>query len=430
MTNLSYHIPIWLMGFISGMTILLSGNTMNFWLTQEKLDKTSIGMFALVSLPYAISFVWSPILDHIRIPFLSRFFGMRFSWIIVLQISLSLAISQIGKVSPHENLELFAILGLLISFLSSTQDVALGALRAKILPPGKQGTTSGVYIFGYRIGMLIGSSGAIYASVYMSWSEIYVIFSNIILYFPIVLYIACMRHLTDDMDDANPSFSTILGNLMRSPKLLAMSRMTNTMKFWHQALQNVGPTSFIITILLYLILYRLPDNFISIMINPFLVETGFDALHIATVGKFLGITTAIIGGLIAGYAMNRIKIIDALLYFGIIHALSHLLFIFQNHMGDNIYSLFLVIGIESTTGGMVMAAYIAFITGLCSGKYSATQYAFFSSMMGISRSIFPSIAGIIATDFGWNNFFLFVTVITIPPLWMSVKVRKMLEGRP
>ena len=99
----------------------------------------------------------------------------------------------------------------------------------------------------------------------------------------------------------------------------------------------------------------------------------------------------------------------------------------DSYYGHNIYSLFIVIGVESITGGMVMASYIAFITSLCKGKYSATQYSFFSSMMGISRSIFPSISGIISTNFGWNYFFLFITIITIPPLWLSVKVKKILS---
>ena len=401
------------MGFISGMTLLITGNTMNFWLTQEKIDKTSIGMFALVSLPYAISFLWSPILDHVKIPILSRFFSMRFSWIIVLQVTLSIAVFMISNISPIENIKIFAALGFVIALLSSTQDVALGALRAQIVPSAKQGIVSGIYIFGYRIGMLIGSSGAIYASVYMSWSEIYKIFANIILYFPMVLFITAGRYLnvSDDIE-----------------KTQEISRYLS-LDFWRNALMNVGSAGFVITILIYLILYRLPDNFISIMINPFLVETGFDALQISTVGKFLGITTAIIGGIIASFVMHRIKIIDALLYFGIIHALSHLLFIFQNHMGDNIYTLFLVIGAESITGGMVMAAYIAFITSLCTGKYSATQYAFFSSMMGISRSIFPSLSGLIVMHAGWNNFFFFVTLLTIPPLRMSLRVRKMLEKK-
>ena len=411
MTYISYYLPIWLIGFISGMTLLITGYTMNFWLTQEKIDKTSIGMFALVSLPYAISFLWSPILDHVKIPILSRFFSMRFSWIIVLQILWSIAVFAISNISPIEDFKTFASLGLVIAFLSSTQDVALGALRAKIVPANKQGSVSGIYIFGYRIGMLIGSSGAIYASVYMSWNEIYKIFATIILYFPIVLFITAGRYLYGE--DTIEEESVI-------------SRYIS-LDFWRKALTGVGSVAFVITILIYLVLYRLPDNFIGIMFNPFLVETGFDALQISTVGKFLGVVTAIIGGIIASWVMHRITIIDALLYFGIIHALSHLLFIFQNYMGNNIYTLFFVVGTESITGGMVMAAYIAFITSLCTGKYSATQYAFFSSMMGISRSVFPSLSGLIVTHAGWNNFFLFVTLITIPPLWMSVKVRGMLK---
>lgn len=405
-----YFLPIWLMGFISGMTLLITGNTMNFWLAHEKVDLTSIGMFSLISVPYAISFLWSPILDHLKIPIFSRFFGMRFGWIIILQISLSIAVFYISDLSPHENLYEFAFMGLVIAFLSSTQDVALGALRTKIVSSDKQGVVSGIYIFGYRIGMLIGSSGAIYASIYMPWNEIYKVFATIILYFPIMLFIVAGRYLHDEIKDQE---SDILRYL--------------SFDFWRKALANIGTGVFVFTILIYLVLYRLPDNFIGIMINPFLIDTGFDAMQIATVGKFLGITTAIVGGLIASLVMRKVKIIDALLYFGIIHALSHLLFIFQNHMGDNIYTLFLVIGTESITGGMVMAAYIAFITSLCNGKYSATQYAFFSSMMGISRSIFPSLSGLIVTYAGWNNFFLFVTLITIPPLWMSIKIRNMLK---
>jgi PAT family beta-lactamase induction signal transducer AmpG len=269
-----------------------------------------------------------------------------------------------------------------------------------------------VYIFGYRIGMLVGSSGAIYASVYMSWGEIYKIFAGIILYFPIVLYLVTYKISMESQNELETKEEGL-------SKYISLS-------FWRDALKNIGSKKVVMTILIFLILYRLPDNFISMMINPFLVETGFDALQISTVGKFLGILTAIIGGMIAGFVMKKIKIIDAVLYFGIIHALSHLFFIMQNNLGNNIYSLFIVIGVESITGGMVMASYIAFITSLCSGKYLATQYAFLSSMMGISRSIFPSISGVIVTMLGWNNFFFLITIITIPSILILIKLRKML----
>jgi PAT family beta-lactamase induction signal transducer AmpG len=408
----SYNIAVLVMGFISGMTLLLSGNTMNFWLTAAHIDKTSIGIFALISIPYAVSFIWSPILDHVKVPFLHRFFGLRFSWIICIQILLSFAVLELSKVTPNDNIMQFAAIGLVIAFLSSTQDIALGALKAEIIPRDAIGSSAGVYIFGYRIGMLVGSSGAIYASVYMSWGEIYKIFAGIILYFPIVLYLVTYKISMESQNELETKEEGL-------SKYISLS-------FWRDALKNIGSKKVVMTILIFLILYRLPDNFISMMINPFLVETGFDALQISTVGKFLGILTAIIGGMIAGFVMKKIKIIDAVLYFGIIHALSHLFFIMQNNLGNNIYSLFIVIGVESITGGMVMASYIAFITSLCSGKYLATQYAFLSSMMGISRSIFPSISGVIVTMLGWNNFFFLITIITIPSILILIKLRKML----
>jgi PAT family beta-lactamase induction signal transducer AmpG len=368
------------------------------------VDKTSIGIFTLISLPYAISFIWSPILDHVKIPFFYKIFGLRFSWIISIQLSLSLAVYAISYINPLENLWLFSILGLLIAFLSSTQDVALGALRAEIIPKDRVGATSGIYILGYRIGMLVGSSGAIYASIYMEWSEIYRLFASLILYFPLILFVTSIKMVNN-----------------QAPQNDAINVMEVT--FWQKALSHIGNTKLIITIVAFLILYRLPDNFISVMINPFLVETGFDAMQISTVGKFLGVMTAIVGGIIAGYVMKRMKIMDAILVFGAIHALSHLLFIAQNYYGANLYMLFVVVGIENITGGMVMAAYIAFITSLCQGKYSATQYAFLSSMMGISRSILPSLSGLIATIYGWNNFFLFITLITIPSLYIALRLR-------
>jgi MFS transporter, PAT family, beta-lactamase induction signal transducer AmpG len=407
----SYNLAVGLMGFMSGMALLLSAGTLNFWLTSVGIDKTSIGIFSLISIPYAISFIWSPIFDHLRIPFLSKLFGLRFSWIIVLQMLLSIAVGYIGTLNPHDNLMDFALIGLVIAFLSSSQDVALGALRAELVPRDIQASTTGTYIFGYRMGMLLASSGAIYASIYLSWLEIYRLFGNIILYFPIVLYFITYNVPRTINEEGKEKIF----------KYLSLS-------FWREALKSLGSKGLVSSILIFLILYRIPDNFISVMINPFLVETGFDAFQIATVGKFLGIITAIIGGLIAGQSMKKMKILDAMLIFGIIHSMAHLLFILQNEMGSNIYILFLVVGVESTTGGMVMAAYIAFITSLCRGKYSATQYAFLSSMMGISGSIFPSMSGIFASEFGWNSFFLFITILTIPPLIMSFSLRKKLEA--
>jgi PAT family beta-lactamase induction signal transducer AmpG len=179
---------------------------------------------------------------------------------------------------------------------------------------------------------------------------------------------------------------------------------------------SLGSPRYLMILLVFLVLYRLPDNFINAMINPFLLHTGFDAAEIATVGKFLGIMAAILGGLIASRIMHRVSALDSLLYFGVAHALAHSMFIALDMAGHNLPLLFIVMGFESITGGMVMAAYIAYITSLCSGKYRATQYAILSSMMGLSRAILPGISGFIVSEYGWQIFYLFASIATIPSL--------------
>ncbi|XVN44233.1 MAG: MFS transporter [Rickettsia hoogstraalii] len=163
------------------------------------------------------------------------------------------------------------------------------------------------------------------------------------------------------------------------------------------------------------------------MINPFLLHLEYDAFEIASIGKFWGVVGAIIGGLVGGVIMKHKNILNSIFLFGIIHALGHILFIFLEINGKNSLLLFITIGIESITGGMTMTAYIAFISSLCQGKFRATQYSFLSSMMGISRSIFPIISGYMVVNFGWQNFFLFTTIITIPSLLILLKIKTKLQ---
>ena len=165
------------------------------------------------------------------------------------------------------------------------------------------------------------------------------------------------------------------------------------------------------------------------MINPFLMHIGYNEFEIASTGKFFGVITSIIGGLIASFVMKKKNILDTLLIFGIIHAMAHALFIIQEIYGKNLQLLFVTIGIESITGGITMTAYIAFIASLCQGRFRATQYSFFSSMMGLSRSILPALSGYIVVKFGWQSFFTFSTIATIPSLLILLKISSKLKSK-
>ncbi|WP_425363994.1 AmpG family muropeptide MFS transporter [Candidatus Tisiphia endosymbiont of Hybos culiciformis] len=400
---------IWLFGLTSGFTLMITGNTLNYWLAKENIDLQSIGMFAVIVIPYSINFLWAPIFDTTQLGWLSKLLGHRLSWICLIQILLAFAIFLLSTMNPHHSLMLFALVGLIISFLSSAKDTVLGALRTEIIAKESQGAASGIYIFGYRIGMLISGSGAIYLSSYLGWNNIYKIFAISVLVFSAILAVSILQLKHDLILQTYPDHKVNISNFVQN------------------ILRPVGSFSLIFLIIIFLILYRLPDDFISMMINPFLMHIGYNEFEIASAGKFFGITSAIIGGLIASSVMRKKNILDSLLIFGVIHAIAHTLFILQEIYGKNLPLFFITTGFESVTGGMTMTAYIAFIASICQGKFRATQYSFFSSMMGFSRSIFPALSGYIVVQFGWQNFFTFIIITTIPSLLLLLKISSLLK---
>lgn len=399
-------------GFISGFILLISGNTLNFWLAESKIDITAIGLFSLISLPYAINFLWAPLLDKVKLPIITNIFGQRLSWIYFLQILLATSVYILSFYSLN-NLLGFAFWALIVSFFSATGDTALGALRTEIINPEKQKTTAGIYIFGYRIGMLLSSSGAIFLSSILSWQEIYKLFAIIILFFPLLLHF--IIQFLPSISKTGKSLDYII------TAKAGIQHDTIKTSRW---LPHLISKKSLFYLLSFLILYRLPDNFINVMINPFLLSTGFKAIEIASVGKFLGILAAILGGFIASFIMKERSIYSSLIIFGIIHATAHSMFIVQDLAGYNLALLFIVMGFESITGGMTMAAYMAFIGSLCHGTYRATQYAFLTSMMGLSRSILPGLAGFIVEEYGWSLFYLFTSLAAIPSIVILHQLNK------
>ncbi|MCC8369202.1 MAG: MFS transporter [Rickettsia endosymbiont of Oxypoda opaca] len=402
----------WLFGFISGFALMISCNTLNYWLAKEKIDLQTIGIFSFILLPYSINFLWAPIFDTVKLGRLNKIFGHRLSWLFLIGIFLAFVIFALSFLNPTKDLWLFALVALIISFLSSAQDTILSAFRTEIITKEAQGTASGIYIFGYRFGMLLSGFGAIYLSSYLTLGEIYKIFAILVPIYLILLFfsIKCFNIVANNI--SFPSTTNYPNNYSN-----------NIYNFLSDILKPIGSFSFITLIIIFLILYRLPDNFINVMLNPFLFHIGYNAIEIASLSKFLGIMGAIIGGLIASFIMKKKNILDSIFLFGVIHSLAHILFIALEIYGKNFSLLFITIAIESITGGMAMAAYIAFISSLCHGKFRATQYSFFSSMMGFSRAVFPTISGYVVVNFGWQNFFAFTTIITIPSLLIALKIK-------
>lgn len=406
---------VWLMGLMSGFTLMITGNTLNFWLSDESIDIRTIGIFAIVTFPYAFNFVWAPIFDVVKVPILDKIFGQRLSWVIIIQILLSFSIYIMSLFNPKINTLEIACIAILVSFLSSSQDAALGGIKTEIVSKKDQVAISGIYIFGYRIGISASNIGAIFISHYISWHLIYELFSIVVIIFPILLIF-----LSNDIKPIPIKFD----NSTDLTSNTSNNRIKKFISLIGKITKPVGSPKYVLIVLIFLVLYRLPDNFISVMINPFLIDIGYPKLTIAT-AKLFGTISVLIGGLLGSYIMRRHSVFDSLLLFGSIHAIAHILFVVQDIYGQNIYLLFIVTGFESISGGITMTAYIAFIATLCEGKFRSTQHAFFSSMMGLSRSIFPALSGYIVANLGWSIFFLFTTIATVPALIMILYLEKL-----
>src|SRR5216683_3101066 len=168
-------LAILFMGFASGLPLALTGATLTFWLAEEKVSRAAIGLFALVSLSYAYKFLWSPIIDRIPIPLLTRLLGRRRSWALLIQLLMMAAIFLLGHSDPRGDLATTALLAVIVAFLSASQDIVIDAYRIELLKPEEQGAGAAATQWGYRLGMLASGAGAFYLAAFGQWTLAYTV---------------------------------------------------------------------------------------------------------------------------------------------------------------------------------------------------------------------------------------------------------------
>ncbi len=380
-----------LYGFINGMNFLLSGNTLNFWLAEFKIDTKIIGFFSLITLPYALKYFIAIFIDKHQVPMFYKI-GAYKAWLIFSQIGLIIALIAMAFLKPSQDLWMIAILGFFISLFSVIQNVIFHGSRIQTLKTSEQGPGAAIYSVGHRFGMFLTGAGVIFFSSYITWFHIYMILAALYSFFLIVIYYC----YTEKNTTHNAWFNL--------DKNLFHNIFINPIKYFS------GYKNFI-WIVLFIILYQLPESMFIIMLNPFLIQSGYSAEEIASVAKIFGITMAIIGGAISGPLLHKFDIRTCLLSFGFFHILGHALFIILAYFEKNILTLGCIIGYMSFTGGMATTSYIAFISGLSYGKHVTTLYALLASAMGLSRVLFPSFSGIIVDAYGWIIFFAIITII-------------------
>lgn len=382
-----------LLGLSSGLPLLAIGSTLKAWLTESGLELSTIGFFSLVGLPYTLKFLWAPLFDRYSLPFLGR----RRGWIAVLQIILSLLFCTLYFIDPKLHLEQLALIALLIAFFSASQDIVIDALRRDSLSDAQLGFGTALFTNGYRLGMLISGALALLLAESLPWTLVYPIISCAFLLG--ILGIAIIKE--PKIDHLQPS---TLKEAVVGPFVDFFSR------------QNA------LIILLFILLYKFGDSLASEMITPFLLKTGYSKSAIGSIAKTFGLFATLAGALLGGAAMFRLGIERSLWIFGIFQAVSTISFAFLDLVPPSNAALAAVVAFENLCSGMGGTAYGAYMASLCSKRFSASQFALLTSLMGVPRVVFGSSSGILAEHLGWQGYFIFCAALALPGMILLIKI--------
>ncbi len=378
-----------LLGFSSGLPLLLIGNTLKAWMTVENVNLSAIGWFSLASLPYSLKFLWAPFVDRFTLPFLGR----RRGWLLLTQIALIIAIAIMGFQQPKQALQFLAINAIIIAFISATQDIAGDAYRTDVLTPLEMGAGAALWILGYRIALLVAGALALILADRLPWSSVYLVMAATML---IGIFATLFA---PEPKEISPPASLVDAVILP----------------FGEFFQRKGVMGGLL-ILLFITLYKLGDALLSNMTTPFLLQTGFTKTDIGAIQVGMGLIATIVGALAGGSILSRIGINRSLWVFGILQAVSNLAYFFLAYLGKNYQAMVLAINIEQFCGGLGTAAFVAFLMSLCNQRFSATQYALLSSLMAVSRDILSAPGGAIASVTGWSTFFLITIVAAVPGL--------------
>ena len=405
------------LGFSSGLPFGILAEPLTAWLFDSGVTKTSIGLFALVSLPYSLKFLWAPLIDSTNFPLVTSWFGRRRGWALVTQFALLIAIIGLGLSEPSKNLFMVAIFALGVAFASASQDVVLDAYRIEILESKSLAAGAAMLVFGWRFGQVGGAAAGLILADIFSWP---IVFAGMGL-LTIVGMITVIINPEPKKTSARQTIELSSSLLQNLPKTSSFPLLDCRFVAWlHNAL--VSPfVDFIsrngwFAILAFIMLYKLGDAILAVMKVPFFLELGFTKTEIAGVAKLFGFNAIILGGILGGIILAKIGILRGLFICGILMAVSNLIFIVQALVGYDLSFLAFTIAIENITTGMGTTAFVAYLSSLCNMAYTATQYALLTSLMAFSRTVVSSGAGWFAEQLDWVPFFILTTIIAIPAL--------------
>ena len=386
-------------GFSSGLPLYIIYQLIPLWLRDQNIGLAEIGFFALVGVPYAWKFIWSPLMDRYSVPVL----GHRRGWMLLTQILLLLAIAAIGFLDPAKSIWTIAYLAAAIAFFSASQDIVLDAYRRELLDEGQLGTGNTIHIQAYRIAGLIPGSLAPILSDFVPWHWVFIV---------VAAFMLVGIGLT--------LFVSELSASKARPRTLREAAVEPFKEFWTR--RGMG---YAITVLAFMLLYKLGDSMATALSYPFYYDLGFSKSEIGVIAKSAALWSAIAGGFIAIPIMARLGINKCLWLFGVVQIVSILGFWLLSQTdpsNPDKLLLALVISFEYLGVGLGTAGFTAFIARETSVQFAATQFALLTAITALPRTFANALTGVIVDSIGWQSFFLLCTALAVPGMLLLLKV--------
>jgi PAT family beta-lactamase induction signal transducer AmpG len=413
------------LGFSAGLPFILVSSTLSAWLADEHINLAIIGYFSLVGVAYSIKVVWAPIIDRLPLLFLTRILGKRRSWMLVSQLGIFWGLWAISQLSVSSQLEQIAWLSIWVALCSATQDIVIDAYRIEIVAAELQGAMAAMYVFGYRLALLVAGAGALYLAEFFNWQASY----QVMALFMVVGIVATFlihepRRVADRAtQDIEKSLELSLG-LSNGGVLNKMSKglLDAVVSPFVEFFKRNGRSG--VLILALIALYKMSDIAMGVMANPFYLDLGFSKKEIADVTKVFGFFMTIFGTSLGGVLVLRYGIMRPLLFGAVIVALTNLLFAGLAVMQPNLYLLAGVVSADNLSGGIAAAVFIAYLSSLTNTAYTATQYALFSSLMTLPAKLIGGLSGQIVADYGYAGFFIYAALIGVPAIILVILVFK------
>ena len=387
-------------GFASGAPNTGLGEVLPIWLTNYGVPVELIGLLPLAGLPYAIKFLWAPMLDRWPIPWPDR----RRGWIALLQFLLGLSIASLALLSPSTDPHTLAAIGLvalLVAILSATQDIVIDAYRTDLLTQQERGAGAAANSLGFRGGTLILGSGALLIAGGAGYPLAFAAAGALmLLLIPCTLSAPNLPPLSQPVDNL---FQAMVGPVK---EFLARTGGQRAMQ-----------------VLALVLLYRLPDGLLAPMGGPFLVAEGLSEGQIGMLKSAFGVLATMVGVVLGGVMFGRLGMNRSLWLFGIAGAAGNLGYWLVARGGTA--SMEMVAGavlLENLSSGLVGTAFVALLMSLCNPRFSATQYALLSGVYAVSSKVLAAPSGLIVKLLGWEHFFLLSAAASVPAFLLMVLV--------